>query len=1092
MTLKEYVIGLLPEEFEKLCTRYMEFIYQGKNLVVYGTRYHKDGGKDAVAKSNDVPYEIWAECKKHKQSIGLETISKNVVLVLSKGIKGLLFFSTTSITRSAIKHISRVAAKHDFFVSFYDNERLYKALSELPEFQNKNIVLEQPLEPALVMTQSISVYEEETETRSVKDKLILQRDAFFYIDLYLMNNYGSEISHVTYQLPHLKQVSLHISPIDYDFNMAAHSGRMIQIRAEVLNFHNIIHIPEIGISFEINDTKETIRTNKLIVDPTQLVYYPLVGQKVNDFLINRIDPICSGEKLNTPSVLMISGGAGEGKSRLLHECMQRAKNHGYQVFFSDARKTDGFTILREWICACLAIPYATGSISCSLDNVKAVIMKYNGSEAVGEAIYKFVFEKQSSEAILYEVQEALIYFTQKPVGKQNLYLAFDNIQCLNTETLNILYQLLYCQTIKNVNALFAISVNTEVIPIENVVSINDFMRKIKEFDENECLSYVCEDMADLDAKTLYLHAIACLQEQSMLTDLLVRKSGKRPFDIIMTIHLLHDKGILQQLSNNTWTLNSSAPIDEALTALPSKSKDLIYNRLKMLNKKVFLCNPICDYRKTFYDLVKIILYFKGSAPVTYVFDHGIDEEMQLELMQTFFFRLDEKYPIISFFHDNIYHYFDNEKIYQYDVKLSLEIITWILDNSWCNIANKSVIMFESYVRTEQYENAYQYGMQALNEEFENHNFAAVVKIGCAMLDLLKHSLIAADEFSIRYAVATAYSTNVDLSEGLQHFEQAEQVLNKNEAVVSDSNKCKFYHNYVNACLFKPDIEMMLTVLTRFEKNTKRDRFYEFILNNRYSVAYLAAGELNTADEYIETALDIAKTECRSEWESIAYSDKAYIYYRGYEDVDQTIKYFLAAVDKHDPADSDFTRESEILVQHALAELLLAEVENASQYAKLALAESIRVNCIPMEIKCRNMCAITECMQGNYEQAVEYWNTNLVICQQHNSWEGVVKATTNLAVIYGLRGNSLTQAQYHLEDALHLWENHQLPLMNHKPMLYNLIHVYMVIGQHSKATTLMQRYDFENLSNYYSETAPGDFESVTGYWPINYKGFFLNY
>ena len=70
MDIKEYINKLTDTEFEELCTEYLKIRFKDKNIQVHGTRLKKDGGKDVIGKSKDVPYEIWAECKRHNRSIG--------------------------------------------------------------------------------------------------------------------------------------------------------------------------------------------------------------------------------------------------------------------------------------------------------------------------------------------------------------------------------------------------------------------------------------------------------------------------------------------------------------------------------------------------------------------------------------------------------------------------------------------------------------------------------------------------------------------------------------------------------------------------------------------------------------------------------------------------------------------------------------------------------------------------------------------------------------------------------------------------------------------------------------------------------------
>ena len=1091
MEIKDYVEKLTSEEFEDLCTEYMEYIYKGKNIIVHGTRYRKDGGKDIEAHAKDVPYEIWAECKKHQRSLGLEDIAKNVILVLSKGIRELVYFSTSKITHNAIKHISIVAVKHDFSVSFFHGEKLYTALAQLPRFQNMNIVSQNTEPETLVVDRYFSTFED-TDSYTSEKNIVLQRDNFFYIDLFLSNYHADKITNVKCDIPKSCGIIFSISPIDEDFSMTSHSTRIVQIRGEIINNHAISVIPKIKITYTLNRRPMKILADGGSVDPTHLIYYPLIGEDIQKFLLEKMEPIFSADILDKPFILCITGNAGSGKSRLLNECMQKAKNRGYQNLYLDARKQDSLSILREWLCTCLGLPYSKGNIVCTLKELKTVIFRYNGSSDIANAIYKFVFEKEVSEEILYYIREALIYFTQNPVGNEKIYLAIDNVQCLNSDSLNILYNVLLHQVSKPSKAFFGISVNTEVVPQENQKNTTNFVEKLTFFEENICIPYYCNEMTDDDAKTLYLHAIPDLQNCSMLTDMLVNKSGKRPFDIIMTIHLLFDSGIIKHSSCNMWDLCDEKLLCDKLSTVPPKSEQLIDERFKMQQNKSFLCNTQRKFYDVFRIVVKSVLYFNGSVPVAFLDAIGIDEDMVQELVQSFFFKFDERYPIISFFHDNIYHFFAQSRQFFCDRELSLKIVQWLEQNKWYHAENRSVILFECYMRASEYEMAAQYGIKAVREELKNRNFSSVVKIGLAMLEEPSITISLKEQFELLYAIASSYSINVDLSKSLRYFQDAEELLTDGEDIdISDIERCRFYHQYANACLFEPQIEKFLNVLQKFETNCVRNKFYEFILNNRYSVAYLALGELDSAKKYIELALRIAREEKKTGWESVAYSDKAYIYYRGYEDQEKTLKYFKEAVNTHDAKESDFTRKSEILVQKALAELLENDYEKASKSANKALEEARAVNSITMEIKSRNMCAIVECFQKKYSDAIDRWNTNLIICNQHNSKEGMVKALTNIGATLAMQG-SIQGALPYCENAYDIFRSKHLSFMNHKPLMYNFLHIYQIMGNDSKKIEILENNYFDNLVTYSNETASGDHFPTTGYWPIHCNGFFLNY
>ena len=195
--IKNYIQQISPECFETLCVECLR-ILKGPNYTIKGTRYCKDGGKDIVGTiSDEIPYEIWAECKKHSRTVGLEEISKNVVLVLSENINELIFFSTSNIANSAQRHISNLAARHNFSVAFYYGDSLYEALSVVPVFKRakKEIYPKESASLPLTAVSKLTKYEN-SEFYEETDTIILSRDTVFYIDIYIKNMYSHIIKNI--------------------------------------------------------------------------------------------------------------------------------------------------------------------------------------------------------------------------------------------------------------------------------------------------------------------------------------------------------------------------------------------------------------------------------------------------------------------------------------------------------------------------------------------------------------------------------------------------------------------------------------------------------------------------------------------------------------------------------------------------------------------------------------------------------------------------------------------------------------------------------------------------------------------------------
>lgn len=251
--IKKYIETLSPEGFEQICVEYLQ-LKKGNQYIVHGTKFIKDGGKDIVGKaSNDIPYEIWAECKKHTRSIGLEEISKNVVLVMSYGINELIFFSTSNITETAKLHISKVASKHDFSIGFYYGEKLYNELAILPIFSYSSKI--QNDNQSINISVNLSKYKN-PESYEKENFIKLTRDTTFYIYITIDNNSSYNMYDVCINIQDNSNMLFHISSYDNNFKLPTSCERIVQIQVDILNLKKILYIPNVEISYKTSDNNE--------------------------------------------------------------------------------------------------------------------------------------------------------------------------------------------------------------------------------------------------------------------------------------------------------------------------------------------------------------------------------------------------------------------------------------------------------------------------------------------------------------------------------------------------------------------------------------------------------------------------------------------------------------------------------------------------------------------------------------------------------------------------------------------------------------------------------------------------------------------
>ena len=95
------------------------------------------------------------------------------------------------------------------------------------------------------------------------------------------------------------------------------SNRVIQIRAEILSSYTVKHIPSFTLKYKFNNHTYSKKVPGGYIDPTKLIYYPLVGENVQNFLSNKILPLLKDNASAPIYMLNITGKSGTGKTRLL-------------------------------------------------------------------------------------------------------------------------------------------------------------------------------------------------------------------------------------------------------------------------------------------------------------------------------------------------------------------------------------------------------------------------------------------------------------------------------------------------------------------------------------------------------------------------------------------------------------------------------------------------------------------------------------------------------------------------------------------------------------------------------------------------------
>ena len=186
---------ITPDEFEDLC--YVYLCHKYPDISIQKTPLVHDGGKDVVMMISHpaLSIKIWVECKKHKRSIGLQELGKNVVLIVNKRVQKFVVISANPVTKNAKIELFEFARLSNFKIEFLDGELLENELVKYPDIIQKYFPdlkdlsdqLTNKSQNELQLYCRISEFEDSLSAEDTQGVFHLKRDDTFYIHIFLEN-----------------------------------------------------------------------------------------------------------------------------------------------------------------------------------------------------------------------------------------------------------------------------------------------------------------------------------------------------------------------------------------------------------------------------------------------------------------------------------------------------------------------------------------------------------------------------------------------------------------------------------------------------------------------------------------------------------------------------------------------------------------------------------------------------------------------------------------------------------------------------------------------------------------------------------------
>lgn len=1079
---------LSPEEFECLCYEYICGLYgKEKNYQIKHTRYVHDGGRDIEITFYDQlsQFKIWAECKQHKRSIGLEDIGKNVVLVISKNIHKVIFFSASDITESAKIEIINIGNRLNFDVSFLCGQNLSNVIASRSDlmkkyFKTTDINNNLPCEKKVIVSCSVSEFESDSIIPINDQKRIyLCKGEVFNIYVRLSNQTNKPVREISIELLPSNNAIKIISAPKIKFEFLGHQGNIIaQFKGEIiLKQCATIDFPKVAICYIHDETNKYEIISLPPLDISKCKKYPLVGKALTEFLAIKAAKAFERSDGNHPVFFDIRGISGSGKSRCASELQKKATEKGLNSIYLNASEYIDYDIIRKILCVLLHLPFYKGKINYSKEDVRKLIEIQGGSNKFSSVIANFIQKGIWGKNDLLYIIEALAYFFQNPRYEIGYCVAIDNTQALHPEILKVLIRLIEILS-ENQNKTILIFISNTERRAFSQRAFNSFLSFLDEktnANNTTFISYTCSAFTTEDAKLLLMHLFEFQNQNDVLLNKLLQIIGRLPFEITMTLEFLADKNIIKWNNGKEWIINNYDKFYEfVMQGFPGSH--------------VVLNNRIIAWKEThtksmnikFTDILSTVTAFDGFVPHAYLTDNNLDYELIEQLIDKLWLAPGGLGRGITFFHDNIKEHCKSLPQFKNNAKILRKVISWLNKNSDINVYGFEKIKFSCYYHLDMFDEAMEYGQNILCDPCRLSH-TDIVEIGRTLYEDVRtrSNMEAFIQIAAVYASAVFSLDNKQL--GSEVYQTIVDCIKNSRTAIDSVGLCQILHKAINSQLQSAKYENAIEWTGILEHIPDLPPKYRFIAENRYGVAYIALGQFDVAKIKLENSLDIALNEMRDPfWTSTAHSDIAlYHFYNwkanGKEASAALIidEFNLAVKDYEVCTEHNISRDLEMAWHKAFINIVKGEYDLAIAAADDCISQSRHNNRSYELSRGYYLLALAQLFKNDTRSAQSTLEEGLHACTLYGFPSGIFRIYNNLGVIYYSR-NDFEKAKYYFDLALKTLDG-QIEYKQY-PVLTNLLLTSIRLNDNELTKRVQLRCDkinsnelFEYCKSIYNKT-----------------------
>ena len=938
--------------FEKLCHELLEEVTRED---IEKTKQTRDHGHDLEGKMpilKDDYMIIWGECKYHSKKLSLQKISSTLVMAYLNDVEFLYFFSYSAVTKEFERHIVDFCEKAKIHHKVYDDIKLENLLLDyvnsgwfpnyFPDFKSSKRMIGSG---GLKITSFLR--KNNTDSLDDSDKEFTVNETFQYY-IYLKNDdihnqYEVNVCLLKSKaLRYVEVVSLN-APNKYikKVTVPSCSTSVITYKLRIINFIPKLALPEILIEYDT----ETISLKKKIA-VSWLAEVPLLGSNYSNYLV-KLQKNCTD--LTKGCIIHIYGRSGCGKSRLINETLNLYDRNMYCIISFDAehQNLDTEKIIQKIVSTLEHLPDYIDDAENITDDTQ--LKEYHRKMA-----YHILYDKNYDiPKNMAEIFDYLKYL----LNKQKVIIAFDNLQSCSNDVIEFCQQLMSHIFIQASKSVILGCINMDQIyngkiieKFHNTLLLwatknPDYCVKIEcmDFDKNMAKLYLKKTISPQIKENEYLY------EQTFSK--IIETIGTNPFILQQTLLLLVQKEIILLSSKGTFYFKDIEHFDETLNTLSSNAMGVLN-----LREDTFLMHLLPDEINTYKQIIAILLFFK-TVPHALFFEL-IDKIEVVRTMRKSGFISDPQDRDISFYHNYFYLYYKQNIEYEIALKELYPIILnkldkLILKNSFfdayfalsyrnASLDNSLIIEGVNYI---------------IQKDPKEHFFDEYCKIIFLLITENKIIGDAITKLKLYKWLCLKVTRNRGVRQGNIYYDAIVIDLLNNYSNYTNEPKrffdiIKGYTDNLNQLY---DYEKTLNVIDKAEKIIQLFKIDETIkteilskLYNRKSIPLKDIGDRDSAEFYIQKALDLSLKISDYALCIDNYHDYGYLFYTDHQHKELLTKYWNKAFEIYQNYLQSTTNEKIIVSSYAnaiISDIICFSFKNARKKIKI-LEEHINKTHMP--------------------------------------------------------------------------------------------------------------------------------------------------